>query len=33
MAMQTARFLIILLFGPNLARLIARWTGAAEDSA
>jgi membrane AbrB-like protein len=31
MAMQTARFLIILLFGPSLARLIARRTGVAEE--
>jgi len=26
MAMQTARFLLVLLVGPSLARLVARWT-------
>ena len=33
MAMQTARFTVILLIGPALARLIARSTGATEDPA
>jgi hypothetical protein len=28
MAMQTARFLLVLLVGPSLARLVARWTPA-----
>jgi len=27
MAMQTARFLLVLLVGPTLARAVARWTG------
>jgi membrane AbrB-like protein len=29
MAMQTARFLLVLLLGPSLARTVARWTQAA----
>ena len=33
MAMQTGRFLIILLIGPALARFIARRSGLAENSA
>jgi hypothetical protein len=28
MAMQSARFLLVLLIGPSLARLVARWTAA-----
>jgi len=27
MAMQTARFILVLLVGPTLARAVARWTG------
>jgi membrane AbrB-like protein len=26
MAMQTARFLLVILIGPSLARMVARWT-------
>jgi uncharacterized protein len=28
MAMQTARFLLVILIGPSLARMVARWTQA-----
>jgi uncharacterized membrane protein AbrB (regulator of aidB expression) len=28
MAMQTARFLLVLLVGPSLARWVVRWTPA-----
>jgi membrane AbrB-like protein len=31
MASQTARFLVVLFIGPPLARLIARWTGVADE--
>jgi uncharacterized membrane protein AbrB (regulator of aidB expression) len=27
MAMQTARFMLVMLVGPALARAVARWTG------
>ncbi|MGP0057974.1 MAG: AbrB family transcriptional regulator [Beijerinckiaceae bacterium] len=32
MAMQIGRFLIVLFVGPPLARLVASWTGVAEES-
>jgi uncharacterized protein len=31
MAMQTARFVVVLFLGPNMARLVARWAGVSEE--